>query len=129
LNPTEKQAYPIDNFTFDILNAKVTKISEETNNLQSKFALNQNYPNPFNPTTTIEFSIPKTEFVTMKVYNLLGQKVATLVSKKQTAGTYKVVWDASGFASGVYLYVIQAGDPSTSSGQVFVQTKKLVLLK
>jgi hypothetical protein len=87
----------------------------------SGFILAQNYPNPFNPTTTIEFSIPHTEQVTLKIYNVLGEEVATLVSEKLSAGKYKHVWDASGLASGVYLYRLEAGD--------FVETKKLILIR
>jgi len=85
------------------------------------FTLSQNYPNPFNPTTTIEFSIPKTEFVTLKIYNLLGQEVAPLVSDKLNTGNYTYPWNASAFASGVYYYKIEAGG--------FIQTRKLILMK
>ena len=86
-----------------------------------RFALQQNYPNPFNPTTTIEFSLPQLGFVTLKIYNILGEEVATLVSEKLMAGEYKYDWDASGLASGVYLYRMVAGD--------FVQVKKMILMK
>ena len=82
----------------------------------------QNYPNPFNPSTMINYQLPKTSNVEISIYNLLGQKVATLVNKKQNAGTYQVEWDASGFASGVYLYRIM-----TDTG--YIETKKLLLLK
>jgi hypothetical protein len=85
------------------------------------FRLYQNYPNPFNPTTTIEFSIPKSEFVTLKVYNILGEEVAMLVSERLSAGKYKYDWDAGDLTSGVYLYRIQAGD--------YVESKKMVLLR
>jgi hypothetical protein len=93
----------------------------EIANPPAQYFLNQNYPNPFNPITTIEFSIPKTEFVTIKIFNLLGQKVVTLVSDKLNSGNYKYTWDASCFASGIYYYKIEAGS--------FIQTKKLILLK
>jgi hypothetical protein len=100
------------------------------------FELGQNYPNPFNPTTTIEFSIPKAEFVTLKIYNILGEEVTTLVSERLTAGQYKYQWDASGLPSGVYFYKLEAVHPSTSSpkesgqaGQGFVQTKKMLLIR
>ena len=89
--------------------------------LPGKIELIQNYPNPFNPTTNIEFSIPKSEFVTLKVYNILGEEVATLASERLAAGKYKYDWDASRLASGVYLYRIQADD--------FVESKKMVLLR
>jgi len=93
------------------------------NNIQipQEFVLLQNYPNPFNPVTTIEFQIPNPNFVTLKLYNILGQEVATLVSEKLKVGSYKYFWDASIFASGIYLYRMEAGK--------FKQTKKLVLLR
>jgi len=84
--------------------------------------LSQNYPNPFNPTTTIEFTIPKTEFVKLKIYNLLGQKVASLISEELNSGSYKVDWDAGNFSSGIYIYRLE-----TDKG--FVQSKELILLK
>jgi type IX secretion system substrate protein len=93
------------------------------------YQLNQNYPNPFNPTTTIEFTIPKSEFVTLKIYNLLGQEVANLVSEKLTPGEYKYTWDASQLASGMYFYRIQVRNPSTGSGSYFLHTKKMILLR
>jgi len=91
------------------------------------FSLHQNYPNPFNPTTTITYQVPKSGKVELSIYNLLGRKVVTLVSENQTAGQYQVKWDASpasggqGFASGIYYYVIKAGE--------FRQVKKMVLVK
>jgi len=87
-----------------------------------KVELYQNYPNPFNPNTTIEYQLPTISGVDLSIYNLLGQKVATLVSTKQHAGKYDVEWDATGFASGVYLYRLE-----TDKG--FTQTKKLILMK
>jgi lysophospholipase L1-like esterase len=84
--------------------------------------LYENFPNPFNPRTIINYELPITNFIELKIYNLLGKKVATLVSRRQKAGYYKVEWDASGFASGVYYYRL-----STDTG--FAQTKKLVVLK
>ena len=89
--------------------------------LPSEFNLAQNYPNPFNPTTVIQYSIPKTSEVELNIYDLLGNKVETLVNKEQTAGVYNYEFDASKLASGVYFYRIKAGN--------FVQTKKFVLMK
>jgi hypothetical protein len=86
------------------------------------YYLYQNYPNPFNPTTKINYELRITNYVDLSIYNLIGQKVATLVSGKQQAGFYQVEWDASGFASGVYYYRL-----STDAG--FVRTRKLVLLR
>jgi hypothetical protein len=87
----------------------------------TSYVLSQNYPNPFNPTSTIEFDLPKAHEVTLKVFNTLGEEVATLVDDAKDPGTYRTSWDASGMASGVYFYRLQAGD--------FVATKNLVLLK
>jgi len=85
------------------------------------FLVYQNYPNPFNPITAIKFSLPKTEFISLKIYNLLGQEIATLVSEKLQVGSYNYFWDATGFTSGVYLYEIKAGD--------FVETRKMILIR
>ncbi len=85
------------------------------------FKLNQNYPNPFNPTTTISYSIPKSSFVTLKVYDLLGNEVATLVNEDKSAGYYQVKFNASNLASGVYFYRLIAGNR--------VEVKKLILTK
>jgi len=104
--------------------------------IPKSYFLAQNYPNPFNPATTIEFALPKSAFVTLKVYNLLGEEVVMLIAEQKPAGIHKLNWDARGFASGVYLYRLEAGDPSASfpnrlgqAGQVFVQTKKLILMR
>jgi predicted GH43/DUF377 family glycosyl hydrolase/dienelactone hydrolase len=89
--------------------------------IPKEFSLYQNYPNPFNPSTSIEFDLPKTSEVTLNIFNILGEEVATLISGRLSAGSYSYDWDASGFASGVYLYHLTAGD--------FIATKKLILLK
>jgi hypothetical protein len=86
-----------------------------------EFALLQNYPNPFNPRTVIKFQLPSSRFVTLRVYDLLGREVATLVNEEKPPGDYQVAWDASSMASGVYLYRLSTTD--------FVQTRKLVLLR
>jgi hypothetical protein len=100
-------------------------VSVEDNNfnvITGDFSLSQNYPNPFNPKTIINYQLAMTSDVNLSIYNMLGQKVATLVNKKQKAGNYSMQWDASGFASGVYYYRL-----NTDGG--FVQTKKLILLR
>lgn len=100
----------------------VTDIDYPIDNLiPNEIKLSQNYPNPFNPTTTINYSIPKTSFVTIKVYDALGKEVKTLVNDERHSGTYKVAFDGSKFASGIYYYRMQAGN-------IWV-TKKLILLK
>jgi len=85
------------------------------------FELDQNYPNPFNPRTTIKFQIPGTNFVTLEIYNVLGQKVVTLVSENLNPGMHKYEWQAEGLPSGIYFCRLQAGE--------FEQVKKMVLLK
>lgn len=86
-----------------------------------QFVVFQNYPNPFNPSTTIRYTIPGTGYVTLKVYDLLGKEIATLVSKRQAAGEYEIQWNPVGLASGVYLYRLQAGKLS--------ETKKLLIVR
>jgi len=85
------------------------------------YSLFQNYPNPFNPSTKINFNVSKSVFVTIKVYDLLGREVTTLVNENKPAGDYSIQFDGSKLVSGIYFYRMQAGD--------FVQSKKLVLLK
>jgi uncharacterized delta-60 repeat protein len=87
----------------------------------NQFNLAQNYPNPFNPTTTIQYSIPQRSNVTLKVYDILGNEVATLVNEERARGVYSVNFDASQLASGIYFYRIQAGS--------FIETKKMILIK
>ena len=89
--------------------------------IPTSFTLNQNYPDPFNPSTTIRFGIPYQKKVQLKVFDLLGREVATLVDSRLEAGSYSVKWDASGYSSGVYFYVLQAEDVLVS--------KKMLLVK
>jgi len=98
----------------------VTSIPSITS-LPETFSLKQNYPNPFNPTTKISFSIPSAEFISIKVYNVLGNEIATLVDEEKSAGQYEIIFDASKHTSGVYFYKLLAGN--------FSETKKMVLLK
>lgn len=123
---------PVDPFSIIGLETKLTdevvSVENEELVLQS-FILDQNYPNPFNPSTTIRFTIPfviasetkQSQFVTLKVYDVLGNEVATLSNEEKPAGRYEVNFDASGLSSGIYFYKLQAGN--------FVETKKLVLMK
>ncbi len=111
-------------FNIENVNLTITPVSPTSvggGNVPTSYRLEQNYPNPFNPSTTIEFSIPSAQFVTLKVYNLLGQEVATLVNGLQTAGAHSVRWNASSLSTGFYFYKIEAGK--------FTQTRKLMLMK
>ena len=85
------------------------------------YSMHQNYPNPFNPSTTIKYQIPELSFVTLKVYDVLGNEIKTLVSDEKSAGHFQVEYDASSLPSGIYFYRLQAGS--------FVETKKMVLMK
>jgi len=96
-------------------------VSVEQESAIPAFGIAQNYPNPFNPTTNFEFRVSSFEFVTLRIYDVLGREVATLVNEMRPAGVYTVRWDASLLPSGVYLYQLRAGE--------FVQTRKLVLTK
>ena len=95
---------------------------EEPSHLPGEFELFQNYPNPFNPGTVISYRLPVKSRVELSIYNLIGQKVATLVSQSQPAGLHKVEWDASGFASGIYFYQLKMNGHVSG-------TKKLILIK
>jgi mannose/cellobiose epimerase-like protein (N-acyl-D-glucosamine 2-epimerase family) len=96
-------------------------LATENKQIPQQIQLYQNYPNPFNPTTIIEFSLPKSTAVTLKIFNLLGEEVSTLLSASLLSGSHKYVWNATGLASGMYLCRLQAGS--------FVQTRKLILLR
>jgi len=89
--------------------------------LPKEYVFKQNYPNPFNPSTTIEYSIPKSSNVEISVCNLSGQKLSTLANKHHTPGNYQITWNGSGYASGVYIYQIKAEN--------FVQSKKMLLIR
>jgi len=86
-----------------------------------QFQLYNNYPNPFNPSTSIQYAVKDRQFVTLKVYDVLGNEVATLVNEEKPAGSYEVAFDAAQLSSGIYFYKLQAGS--------FVETKKMILLK
>jgi hypothetical protein len=100
--------------------------------IPAEFALSQNYPNPFNPTTTIQFDLPEQSMVTLKIYNMLGQEVATLLNREEiAAGTEELEFDASSLSSGVYLYrvVAESVNDDGAVSQTYTQVKKMVLLK
>jgi len=96
-------------------------VGVEESDIITDYKLTQNYPNPFNPTTTLKYQLPASSKVTLKVYDVLGNEVATLLNEEKEAGTYEVMFEASNYSSGVYFYRLQAGS--------FVETKKMVLMK
>ena len=108
-------------YSVDVDNGGVTSVNEISSTVPSEYSLEQNYPNPFNPSTTINFSISTSEFVTMKIYNSLGQEVSTVVNEFLNAGSYEVNFNAENLVSGMYIYKITAGS--------FTSTKKMLLLK
>jgi len=103
------------------LSDMITSVKSPSTNFPESFILCQNYPNPFNPMTTISFSLPSKSFVSLKVFDIIGREVATIVSEELSAGTYSRQWYVASMPSGVYLYRLQSGS--------YIQTKKLVLLK
>ena len=96
-------------------------VSDEDNILPDDYEISQNYPNPFNPATTIKYGLPERSFVELKLYDMLGREVTTIVNEEQDAGYYEIEFNASTLASGVYFYRLQAGS--------FIETKKMVLMK
>lgn len=116
--------YWVDFTAYDIWSVDFDPTSVSDKNVNTLFygyALNQNYPNPFNPSTQIEFSIPKTEHVVLKIYDLLGREITTLLNEEKIKGTYKIKFNAESLSSGIYYYRITAG--------MFTDSKKFILLK
>jgi len=106
--------------TINYIELTTTGVGNE-NSLPKEYTLDQNYPNPFNPSTSISFTIPESGFTTLKVYNILGNEVTTLINEELTGGTFTTTFDASDLPSGVYFY--------TLSNNKFNETKKMMLLK
>jgi len=115
-----KYAYRLKQVDFDgsFEYSKVVNVDLTT---PTVFSLDQNYPNPFNPSTVISYSVPQNSFVTLKVYDIIGNEVATLVNQTQSAGKYDIRFDASSLSNGVYLYSIKTDN--------FSSTKKMILMK
>jgi hypothetical protein len=123
LNPDSTHAFPLDKFTFDILN-DTTGIAAKIENeklIPLLFNLKQNYPNPFNPSTKIKYTIPKPLKVKIEIFNLLGQKISTLLNKQISAGSHEVGFTAKDLSSGVYLYRIESGE--------YQEVRKMILLR
>jgi len=101
--------------------SNITKVENEKPISANTFLLDQNYPNPFNPTTNIQYAISSRQFISLKIYDVLGIEIETLANEEKSSGTYQINWNAENLPSGVYFYRLQAGD--------FVQTKKMILMK
>ena len=106
----------------------VTSVEKEEG-LPTEFQLMQNYPNPFNPSTVISYQIPAFSKVTLKVFDVLGKEVATLVNEYQQSGNFVKTFHGTSLPSGIYFYRLQVSDPSLRSGQDFTDTKKMMLIK
>jgi hypothetical protein len=116
-NTPRPQGSGFDIGCYEFTNA--TTVEEE--NIPESFQLFQNYPNPFNPTTTLSFVIGYSSFVSLKVYDVLGNEIATLVDEEKTAGKYEVSFNSTELPSGVYIYQLNSGN--------YIQTRKMVILK
>ena len=101
--------------------SSIEAVESISNKIPTEFSLNQNYPNPFNPSTKITYQIPKVSFITLKIYDVLGKEITTLVNEEKPIGSYEIEFNAKNLPSGIYFYKIQAGS--------FVETKKMVLMK
>jgi streptogramin lyase len=106
-----------------------TGVNEQQADIPQTFELLNNFPNPFNPTTTIKFELPEASEVSLKIYDVLGREVATLIDKGLAAGYYNFNWNASGLSSGMYIYRINAISSSGNKTQNFIQAKKMILQK
>jgi hypothetical protein len=116
-NSHSGSSFNIDDLSF----GSATAVNDKNINSHLSFELKQNFPNPFNPSTSIQYSIGSRQFVVLKVYNILGKDVATLVNENQPAGNYGIKFNANNLPSGIYYYVIQAGN--------FHRANKMILLK
>jgi len=119
----------LDNYIFTIPQSRIYRrpLSELTatetvsNEIPKQFSLSQNYPNPFNPVTSIEFSLPERDFVSLKMYDATGREIEVLVKSELNPGTYRAKWNAANYSSGIYFYKISAGS--------FTETKRMILIK
>jgi len=102
-------------------NLSIVSVESISNEVPNEFSLKQNFPNPFNPSTKIEYSIPEASFVQLKVYDILGNEVATLVSEEQSVGSYRADFSGDALSSGIYIAKLQAVD--------YIKTIKMTLLK
>ncbi|MEJ2104889.1 MAG: T9SS type A sorting domain-containing protein, partial [Ignavibacteriaceae bacterium] len=110
-------------------NGGVTFVEEEQiEGVPIEYLLSRNYPNPFNPSTNIKYSLQQTSNVTIKIFDVLGNEIESLINEEKPAGTYELTWEAAGYPSGVYFYQLRATPNGGQAGD-FVQTRKMILLK
>jgi hypothetical protein len=119
-NQDSLSASALNSLEFADISNIIVSNRDITNELQGAFQLFQNYPNPFNPSTKLNYQLPKPSFVTLKIYDVLGNEVTALVNEKKPAGRYEINFNASNLSSGIYFYELQAGS--------FLETKKMILL-
>ncbi|MFC2093692.1 T9SS type A sorting domain-containing protein [Bacteroidota bacterium] len=117
----EYECIPHSPFMNGTINASLSNVNLISQQVPESFKLSQNYPNPFNPSTSIKFSLPNSSFTTLKVYNLVGQEIETLVNENLNAGTYEATLNGANLTSGIYFYKINADGYS--------ETKKMMLIK
>jgi hypothetical protein len=110
------------------LSEMITSVERLTYELPTHFNLDQNYPNPFNPGTMIRYSIPTQSKLLIKVYDVLGNEIATLMDEEKSVGAYELTWNAAQLPSGVYFYQLRATPNGGQAGN-FVQTRKMILIK
>ena len=115
------RSLPYDSLAFGSINYAITDADEQKNAIPEKFSLSQNYPNPFNPSTSISYELPLNGIVTLKVFNILGREIATLVDEEKQAGKYQIEFSANNLSSGIYFY--------TLTSRAYSKTKKMILLK
>lgn len=105
----------------NVVTQSTTDVTQTTSSIPSKYSLNQNYPNPFNPSTSIQFDLPRAGFATLKIYDILGKEIASLINETRPAGSYTVSWNAQNMPSGMYFYKLTSGG--------FTQVRKMMLIK
>ena len=139
---TNDPVNPIKNLVYLVLNTILSNINGQYNHIPNNYTLHQNYPNPFNPTTTIKYDLKENSFVNIAIYNILGEKVRTLINQSESAGFNSVIWDGLNDAgeqvsTGVYIYKLEVKNTSTTlrhrsgehSASKFIQSRKMIYMK
>ncbi|WP_421775264.1 T9SS type A sorting domain-containing protein [Gracilimonas sp.] len=114
---------------FEFFVTRVVTSNESDSNVPSEFTLSQNYPNPFNPSTNISYGLPRSAYIEIKVYDMAGREVAQILSGRQSSGYHTIGFDASTFASGIYIYRLTASSTEATRDKMFSLTRKMTLIK